>query len=45
MIDGAEGQAVSPAAAEVCDVNILKEKKDEGEDDSPNITTIWTVGL
>lgn len=31
MVDGAEGQAVGPAAAEVGDVNILREQKDGGD--------------
>lgn len=45
MVDGAEGQAIGPAAAEVSDVNILKEEKDEGEDYSPDSMMIWTMGL
>lgn len=44
MVDGAEGQAIGPAAAEVSDVNILNEEKDAGDDYSPNITnSIWTL--
>lgn len=45
MVDGAEGQAVGPAAAEVSDVNILKEEKDKGEDYSPNTMMILTIQL
>lgn len=45
VIDSAEGQAVGPAAAEVSDVNILKDEKDEGEDYSPSIMLVWTGGL
>lgn len=30
MVDGAEGQAVGPAAAEVRDVDILKKEKAKG---------------
>lgn len=31
MVDGAEGQAVLPAAAEICDLNILQEEKQQSE--------------
>lgn len=41
MVDGAEGQAVGPAPAEVSDVNVLKEEKDKGEEYSPNIYYIY----
>lgn len=36
VVDGAEGQAVGPAAAEVSDVNILKEEK-EGNGFKPSV--------